>query len=255
MEVVVSRYSENLSWVNQVPKECKVTIYNKGNDLEFSCIKLNNIGRESHTYIRHIVDNYNNLSDYTIFVQGNPFDHSPGLIGYIENILNLEENNKDFSWLTSNMFRTDFEYKREPNMSVCPYIKFAYETIFGESPDFEAFIFGGGAQFCVSKSRIQERPLSFYKNILDIFEKIPVGNSWDDYDEITKKLLANTGTTNMIYSDEENKRLREVYNPVCPEIGSYMERFWGLIFKDMYTGTVYDHLYGGALQIQNGLPI
>ncbi len=255
LEVVISRYSEDMSWVSNIPENCKFVIYNKGNDLHIPSVKLKNIGRESHTYIHHIVSNYNNLSDYTIFVQGNPFDHSPGLIGYIQNLLNLNEVNQDFFWLTSNMFRTDFEYKREPNMSVCPYIKFAYETIFGESPNFETFIFGGGAQFCVSKSRIQERSFDFYKNILDIFEKVPVGNSWEDYDEITQKLLANTGTTNMLYSEEQNRKLRNVYNPVCPELGSYMERLWGLIFKDSYTGTVYDHLHGGALQIENGVPI
>lgn len=255
LEIAISRYSEDLNWVNPISENCKCTIYNKGGELQVPNIKLNNIGRESHTYLYHIVHNYDNLSDYTIFVQGQPFDHSPGFYEHVQNILNSDGNFPDFFWLTTNMFRTDFEYKREPNMSVCPYLKFAYETIFGEEPNFESFIFGGGAQFCVSKSRIQERPLSFYENILNIFEKTPVGESWQDHDEVTQKLLANTGTTNMLYSEEKNKELREVYNPVCPELGSYMERLWGLLFKDSYTGIVYDHLCGGGIQVKDGVPV
>jgi hypothetical protein len=31
---------------------------------------VNNVGRESHTYLYHIVHNYNNLADYTMFLPG-----------------------------------------------------------------------------------------------------------------------------------------------------------------------------------------
>ena len=33
-------------------------------------IPLPNVGRESHTYLTHIVTQYDDLSDYTIFFQG-----------------------------------------------------------------------------------------------------------------------------------------------------------------------------------------
>jgi hypothetical protein len=38
-------------------------------------IKLPNLGREGGTYLYHIIKNYDNLSDYTIFTQANPVDH------------------------------------------------------------------------------------------------------------------------------------------------------------------------------------
>ena len=64
-EVVISRYSENIQWITNINKN--VIIYNKGNDLDVSCIKLNNVGRESHTFLTHILKNYNNIKDSTFF--------------------------------------------------------------------------------------------------------------------------------------------------------------------------------------------
>jgi hypothetical protein len=76
-QIVVARYNENISYLT--PFEKVSVIYNKGDDNiqeEFiNIIKLPNIGRESHTYLYHIINNYNNLADNTIFIQGNITDH------------------------------------------------------------------------------------------------------------------------------------------------------------------------------------
>lgn len=77
-EVVVARYNEDLSWIaKEFPNE-RVVVYNKGKDdlnLPGNCqvIKLPNIGRESHTYLYHIVHNYNQLAERTLFLQGDPY--------------------------------------------------------------------------------------------------------------------------------------------------------------------------------------
>lgn len=79
-EVVIARYYENLNWVaKEFPNE-KITIYNKGKDditplANWKIIKLPNIGRESHTYLYHIIANYNHLADRTLFLQGDPYGH------------------------------------------------------------------------------------------------------------------------------------------------------------------------------------
>lgn len=44
-----------------------VIIYNKGTPQRCNQILLNNVGREGHTYYKHICDNYDNLADYTFF--------------------------------------------------------------------------------------------------------------------------------------------------------------------------------------------
>mgnify|MGYP000471392467 CR=1 FL=1 len=59
-ELVVSYYRENLNRLSDV-KDYKITIYNKSNVEVPNTIKLNNVGREMHTYFHHIVSNYDNL--------------------------------------------------------------------------------------------------------------------------------------------------------------------------------------------------
>lgn len=78
-QLVLARYEENLDWVIENNLVDKTKIYNKGSDLPSKFInvtKLSNVGREAHTYLHHIIFNYDKLADFTYFCQGNPFDHS-----------------------------------------------------------------------------------------------------------------------------------------------------------------------------------
>jgi hypothetical protein len=67
MEVVVAKYNEDIGWTRRIIHPIK--IYDK---LDGS---LPNVGRESETYLRYIIENYPNFAEYTVFLQGNPFDH------------------------------------------------------------------------------------------------------------------------------------------------------------------------------------
>ena len=70
LDIVIAKYKEDVSWSNQF-KTSRVIIYDKsGEDNGF--VNLPNFGRESHTYLTHIINNYDNLPDYTCFLQGNP---------------------------------------------------------------------------------------------------------------------------------------------------------------------------------------
>ena len=71
-QIVVSRFNENINWLSNFKN---ITIvYNKGNNdkhlNDFNVINLPNFGRESHTFLYHIINNYDNLKEYTIFFQG-----------------------------------------------------------------------------------------------------------------------------------------------------------------------------------------
>jgi hypothetical protein len=77
IELVISRYNEDLEWLKYDPfNKYKVTCYNKGENEDFykprdmKIIKLENVGRCDHTYIYHIFNNYDNLSDLNIFLPG-----------------------------------------------------------------------------------------------------------------------------------------------------------------------------------------
>ena len=75
--MVIARYNEKLEWLKEEPfNKYKAIVYNKGinNDFEkhnvIKIIRLKNVGRENHTYFHHIITNYTNLSDFTIFLPG-----------------------------------------------------------------------------------------------------------------------------------------------------------------------------------------
>jgi hypothetical protein len=83
INLIIARYNENLDWIENIPKNLNINIiiYNKGLDnINYNSIKVGNIGRESHTYLYYIIENYNNLADINIFIQGDPFTHNPNFI-------------------------------------------------------------------------------------------------------------------------------------------------------------------------------
>lgn len=97
---IFARYKENIDWIYDYPFIANnAIIYNKGNNLPknhaFSTQILPlsnepNYGRESDTYLFHIINNYDNLDDYIIFSQASPFDHCPEFIDIVKYMI---ENN------------------------------------------------------------------------------------------------------------------------------------------------------------------
>lgn len=77
IKIIVARYNEDLSWMRESPFNLfRYVVYNKGvNDNFEKCnvdeiIQLPNIGRCDHTYLYHIVHNFNNLSLINVFFPG-----------------------------------------------------------------------------------------------------------------------------------------------------------------------------------------
>lgn len=164
--LVVARYNEDIEWSKQFEN---VIIYNKGAELKNGQkeVLLNNVGREGHTYYKHICDNYDNLADYTIFLQGNPFDHSRNIINNMNGFVNSLDKGSDFTYMSDHIIQS--------NLSGCwchkglPLIE-TYERLFGERKSNMEITFGAGAQFIVSKKRILCRPKSFYAKIVEMLQ-------------------------------------------------------------------------------------
>ena len=74
--IVVARYNENIDWL--LPDISNCIIYNKGVKLPYSVneIMLNNVGRESETYLQYIITHYDDLPDIVIFTQARISDHT-----------------------------------------------------------------------------------------------------------------------------------------------------------------------------------
>lgn len=72
-ELVVSWYNEDLSWIEElIPKYFKITVYSKlhKSHPNYDVICIDNVGRETHTFMYHIYNNYDSLSDVTLFAIG-----------------------------------------------------------------------------------------------------------------------------------------------------------------------------------------
>lgn len=78
-DLVIAKYNESLGWLKELDASHYRTIfiYNKGTSppsIEIpsnaKIIALPNVGRCDHTYLHHIISNYNNLADVTVFLPG-----------------------------------------------------------------------------------------------------------------------------------------------------------------------------------------
>jgi hypothetical protein len=163
--IVVARYNEDLNWVSKT--QIPYIIYNKGEEnIDLSYISIPNEGREGETYLKYIIDNYDNLPDYIIFCQGNPFDHCSDF------------NNKILNKTDGFIPLSNFEYisnqNGEPHHSGLN-IGETYAKIFGKTQD--TFTFYPGAQFIVSKNLILNKSIKTWKKIYSIYNESS-GSPW-----------------------------------------------------------------------------
>ena len=171
MQIVISRYSEDIQWSASF-SHC--IIYNKGDpvDSPHPVITLPNVGREGHTYLHHIIQNYDHLDDYTVFLQGYPFDHSP----YLEDILKelhgrIKKNEYiPFHIISKDIYRIYVNY-HEGDVFGHPLVGPIYTQLMGPVDDTKTIEFGAGAHFLVSKAIILSRPKAFYEAMLSLLDK------------------------------------------------------------------------------------
>ena len=67
--VVVAHYNENIDWLKNI--KYNVTVISK---IGIPSETGKNRGNEASSYLEYIIQNYNNLSDYTIFIHGHQSD-------------------------------------------------------------------------------------------------------------------------------------------------------------------------------------
>ena len=221
-DIVLARYNEDISWIRKKPfSEFNIICYNKGSDdperecLSPTCniINLKNVGRQSHTYLYHIIKNYNKLSPVTIFLPASCNDpHKMSLVyGVIAKVLKTKttvlrgdigtypDDLYDYTidnWTSSNAKNklANPESKLEPS-PIRPFGKW-FEQNFG---DIKVPIFCHYDIFAVAKEHILQHPVSKYQSLIKYLE-----------------------------------------NSSNPECGHYMERSWGAIFYPYPDSCVYD---------------
>jgi hypothetical protein len=167
IKIIIARYREEIDWI----KYPDSIIYNKGPPLTTThpVIELPNIGREGHTYLTHIINNYDRLDDYTIFLQGNPFEHNRTLGPRIEALFQRIRSGESLKYENLTDWFLDSNISGCPHHKNLPLIE-CYEKIFGVALKEKAFKFGAGAQFLVSRETIRRRSVDFYKKILRLLD-------------------------------------------------------------------------------------
>lgn len=157
IEYVIAHYQENIDWVK--PYASQSSIYHKGKKKKpafpsYRWKKLKNVGREGHTYLYHIVNNYRQLADITVFLQGRIDDHSWGKTP--EDIVQ-EAREKGIGCLGVPLWvGTHVDY---------PGLEAFWEEMLG-APLLPGTIFYTNGCFAVRKDLIQSHPEELYRNLL-----------------------------------------------------------------------------------------
>lgn len=157
VHVVVSCYKEDVQWSADL-SVASVIVYNKSGEGDNP---LPNIGRESHTYLHHIVTHYDDLDGLYVFCQGNPFDHCRDFVDIVNNLPGNTSYRPLAHWQPISNRWGKPHHKHDPQpLHIGEY----YEKYFGKAGP-EKYAFPAGNQFAVSDVMIRSRPLEFYQRI------------------------------------------------------------------------------------------
>ncbi len=162
IDLVVAKYKEDVSWVEEVKSKYNVIVYSKDeNETNSDFEILPNVGRESQTYVHHIIKNFENLADCTIFTQGYPFDHKGDFVRHISEIdyLNIDK----FLPIGVGTYTCDDNGNpHHPGLQCGLYT----EELLGEYRNY--FEFYPGALFVLTKSAILEKGIKYFQRLNDI---------------------------------------------------------------------------------------
>jgi hypothetical protein len=187
INLVIAAYKENLNWVKNINHP--TIIYNKNNlpVHNFNCtiVDLVNVGRESHSYLHHIITNYNSLADITVFAQGNPFDHCSEFIKIancysIKRMNDLAKKCDKRNWPESNNNFCMFGHAYHANYKtidhwgyqwILPYAIISLEIFHSRKAAPTTFTGNWGAMFAVSKEFLLRFHINKYKELYDLHYK------------------------------------------------------------------------------------
>lgn len=167
--IVLSRFKEKHNfWINYSKFYDDMIIYNKDPLVSNNSIK--NVGRESHTYIHHIIENYNSLPDEILFSQYDCRDHFASkykvnidyfLNGHLYDFIGIRPG--PFPYLAKNMYKI-------PWLKLIEYI---YDKNF--NLDLINRVVATGATlngiFRVTKQAILKHDINFYLRCINLLDK------------------------------------------------------------------------------------
>ena len=185
VEIVIAYYN-SLAFFELLPHfTSKIKLYDKStsidNSLEILDIQLKypnieriskeNIGREGETYLSHIIDNYDSLAEYTIFIQDDTDNHITNLRYFLQSTQKCLQDKYLFMPYPCSWKKGGNPYRRtivngisDLHTFPSPYAihdttrRFQLHLPQVYQTDICAF-------FIVKKDKIHERPITFYQEL------------------------------------------------------------------------------------------
>ena len=150
--VVVAKYLEDVAWTRDLEN---VIVYDKSPNPIPGSIPLQNIGREGETWLRYIIDHYETLPEYVVFLQGNPFTTMWRGMS-VQQGLGKPQSAQPFA----------APLMKEP-IAQYPGMRFSeyYFLLFGQLYSDQTIPVAYGAQWSVPRHCITHRPIEFYRKI------------------------------------------------------------------------------------------
>ena len=178
--VVSAHYNEDLSWINLVKYPVKVyskTIKDE-NYIDF------NKAQEAPSYLKYIIENYNSLPEYSIFVHGHleSYHQTDNIINLINNVkfegsvVNLNRDWRQTISIKDKFIDANLVHTDENDLRFY-WLKQNWNDFIGEwlpLPDLLSFI--SCAQFAVHKSCITQYPIEFWQQLFDFCKKTELEN-------------------------------------------------------------------------------
>lgn len=164
-EIVVARFKENADWTR--PYQKHVTIYCKDpQDTNPNYFHLPNVGRESHTYLHHIIENYDDLATMTLFTQGRISDipHHKVLWNYG---IPTPFNQKGLTNRTPHWGKLSLgNYARNMRFTPLTFGQWWDKYLQLPHPNHQNYFVQFMAVFSVHRDVIRAHPKSYYENLI-----------------------------------------------------------------------------------------
>ena len=168
-ELVISAYERPYKgWTRYINPDVKITVYRKGTQPQdpSEIFMEKNVGQDVHTFFSHILNNYDNLADYTIVSQDFPFDH-------VQNYVELINSNPTY-------------WEEAANMKIGQYYAFSTGTALNWEYPMPGEAYTGRTLICKQDGSPHHRPselnidtlwsILFESEVPKTFEFVPAGH-------------------------------------------------------------------------------
>jgi len=189
IDIVIAHYNENLQWVKELKQDNikNIYIYSKYDTSDqtlskkftkqyFSALSdkvkqthIDNIGRESETYLRFCFENYDNLSDGIIFLQGQPHVPILDIISWVNDLTQKYDYTPNY--ITNSIYYMLHDGKMLNWGGPCELSKHNCFTFTRSYVSHDLFTHAiniyVAANFGISKKHILSRKRSYYINLIN----------------------------------------------------------------------------------------